>query len=56
MFPAQIPTSNPGGFTRCEERSQIMDYGKSLTEIQKTDMAVKNMLTAPSGMMTFCAP
>src|SRR5512138_157322 len=44
MFPAQIPTSNSGEFTRCEERSQITDYGKGLTETQKTDAAVKKQV------------
>jgi osmotically-inducible protein OsmY len=41
MFPAQISTTNPDEFSRCEERSQMLDHGKSLSKIQKTDMAIK---------------
>jgi osmotically-inducible protein OsmY len=41
MFPAQVSISNPDGFSRCKERSQIIDHGKSLTKIQKADAAVK---------------
>ena len=41
MFPAQIPRINPDEFSRCEERSQMIDHGKSLSPIQKTDAAIK---------------
>ena len=41
MFPTQISTTNPDKFSRCEERSRMLDHGKSLSKIQKTDMAIK---------------
>jgi osmotically-inducible protein OsmY len=41
MFPTQISTTNPDEFSRCEERSRMLDHGKSLSKIQKTDMAIK---------------
>ncbi|RPJ23621.1 MAG: BON domain-containing protein [Chloroflexi bacterium] len=41
MFPAQISTTNPDEFSRCEERSQMIDHGKSLSRIQKTDATIK---------------
>lgn len=41
MFPTQISTTNPDEFSRCEERSQMLDHGKSLSKIQKTDAAIK---------------
>ncbi len=41
MFPAQISTTNPDEFSRCEERSQMIDHGKSLSKIQKMDAAIK---------------
>lgn len=41
MFPAQISTSKPDQFSRCEEHSQIMDHGASLSKIQKTDATIK---------------
>src|SRR5512134_1167191 len=44
MFPAQIPVINPDVFSRCEERPQAADPGKSLTRIQKTDAALKESI------------
>jgi len=41
MFPAQTAITNPDEISRCEERSQMMDRGKSLSKIQKTDAAIK---------------
>ncbi len=41
MIAVQISTTNPDEFSRCEERSQMMDHGKSLSKIQKTDAAIK---------------
>ena len=41
MFPTQISTTNSDEFSRCEERSQMLDHGKSLRKIPKTDMAIK---------------
>ena len=44
MLPAQIPRINPDEFSRCEERSQMTDHGKSLSPIQKTDAAIKESI------------
>jgi osmotically-inducible protein OsmY len=41
MFPAQLPKINPDEFSRCKERSHLIDHGKSLSPSQKTDAAVK---------------
>ena len=41
MFPAQLSTTNPDEFSRCEEPSQMIDQGKSLSKVQKTDAAIK---------------
>jgi len=41
MFPAQTATTNHDEISRCEERSQMMDHGKSLSKIQETDEALK---------------
>lgn len=41
MLPAQTFRTNPVESSRCEERSQIVDHGKSLSKIQKTDAAMK---------------
>ena len=41
MFPAQIRARTAGEFSRCEERSQLIDRGKSLSPSQKTDAALK---------------
>jgi osmotically-inducible protein OsmY/uncharacterized protein YkvS len=41
MLPAQISITNPDEFSRCEERSQTIDYKKNLSKIQKTDAAIK---------------
>ena len=44
MFPAQIPRIDPDEFSRCEERRQMTDHGKSLSSIQKTDAAIKEYI------------
>ena len=41
MFPVQVPRINSSEFSRCEERTQITDHGKSLSPSQKTDAAIK---------------
>ncbi len=41
MLATQIPTINPADFSRCEESHQIMDHGKSLSPVQKSDAAIK---------------
>ncbi|HXQ38870.1 MAG TPA: BON domain-containing protein, partial [Anaerolineales bacterium] len=41
MFPVQIPRINPDEFSRCKERRQITEHGKSLSPIQKTDAVIK---------------
>ena len=41
MSPAQIPKKMSSGFSRCEERSHLTDYGKELTSGQKTDATIK---------------
>jgi hypothetical protein len=41
MFPAQISRINPDEPSRCEERSQVTDYRKSLSPAQKTDADTK---------------
>lgn len=42
MIRAQIPEIKPAKFSRCEERTQMADIGKSLSPIQKTDEAIKD--------------
>jgi len=44
MFPAQIPGVEPKSFSRCEERRQIKDRGKSLDSTQKADAAIKDAI------------
>jgi osmotically-inducible protein OsmY len=44
MFPVQIPRINSDELSRCEERSQKTDHGKSLSPIQKTDAAIKGLV------------
>jgi osmotically-inducible protein OsmY len=41
MFPAPITRPSPDEFSRCEERGQKTDHGKSLGPIQKMDAAIK---------------
>ena len=41
MFPVQIPRINSDEFSRCDERRQMTDPGKSLSPTQKTDAAIK---------------
>jgi osmotically-inducible protein OsmY/uncharacterized protein YkvS len=44
MFPVQVPRINSNEFSRCEERTQITDHGKSLSPIQKNDAAIKEYI------------
>ena len=44
MFPVQIPRIHSDESSRCEERSQKADHGKSLSPIQKTDAAIKGLV------------
>ena len=44
MFPVQIPVINPDDFSRCEDRRQAPDPGKSLSPTQKTDAALKESI------------
>ncbi|HEX9333083.1 MAG TPA: BON domain-containing protein [Anaerolineales bacterium] len=44
MLATQIPRINPDEFSKCEERSQMTDHGKSLSPIQKTDTAIKGFI------------
>ena len=44
MFPVQVPRINSNEFSRCEERRQITDHGKSLSPIQKNDAAIKEYI------------
>jgi osmotically-inducible protein OsmY len=41
MFPVQLPRINSDEFSRCEERGQITNHGKSLSAIEKTDANLK---------------
>jgi osmotically-inducible protein OsmY len=41
MLATQIPKINPDQFSGCEERSQKIDHGRSLSPIQKKDAAIK---------------
>jgi len=44
MFPAQISGIDRDELSRCEERRQMMDHGKSLRPIQKSDAAIKEYI------------
>lgn len=44
MVPAQISRINPEEFSRCDERKQKTDHGKSLTPGQKTDAGIKGSI------------
>jgi osmotically-inducible protein OsmY len=46
MFPAQIqiPGTASDEFSRCEERSHLVDHGKSPSPGQKTDAALKGLI------------
>jgi osmotically-inducible protein OsmY len=44
MFSVQVPKINSDELSRCEERRQITDHGKSLSPIQKTDAAIKESI------------
>ena len=44
MSPSQIPEITSIDFSRCEERSHLMDHGKSLTPGQKADAAIKGTI------------
>ena len=41
MLATELPRTNPDAFSRCEERSHLIDHGKSLSPSQKTDAAMK---------------
>ena len=41
MLATEIPRTNPDTFSGCEERSHLIDHGKSLSPGQKTDAAMK---------------
>jgi osmotically-inducible protein OsmY len=41
MYKEQVLQTNLDEFSRCEERMQMIDHGKSLSPIQKTDAAIK---------------
>ena len=44
MFPLQVPRINSTEFSRCEERSHLIDHGKSLTPGQKTDAVIRGSI------------
>lgn len=44
MSPAQMPEKTSHEFSRCEERSHLIDPGKSLTRDQKTDAAIQGTI------------
>lgn len=44
MFPTQLPVTNPADFSRCEERQQAPDPGKSLSPTQKADAALREAI------------
>lgn len=44
MYKEQVPSTNLEENSRCEERSLIIDRGKSLSPIQKTDAAIKEKI------------
>jgi osmotically-inducible protein OsmY len=44
MFPVQLPVINPDDFSRCEDRMQVTDPGKSLSPTQKRDVALKESI------------
>ena len=44
MYKEQVPHTNLDEISRCEERSQMPDHGKSLSPIQKTDAVIKESI------------
>jgi osmotically-inducible protein OsmY len=44
MLATEIPRTNPDEYSRCEELSQTADHGKSLSQTQKTDAAIKGLV------------
>ena len=44
MLATEIPRINPAEFSRCEESSQMIDHGKSLSPGQKRDAAIKGSI------------
>lgn len=44
MYKEQVQQINLDEFSRCEERKQMTDHGKSLSPIQKTDAAIKESI------------
>ena len=53
MYQEQELQINPDEYSRCEEKRQITDYGKSYSSIQKSDAAIQNQFTTPYGKMMF---
>ena len=49
MLVTDIPRTNPENFSRCEETEQKTDHGKSLSPIQKTDVAIKGLVDRALG-------
>lgn len=44
MSPAQIPEKTSSEFSRCEERSHLIDHAQNSTPDQKTDAAIKGTI------------
>ena len=44
MYKEHLPPTNLDEITRCKERRQLPDHGKSLSPIQKTDAAIKEKI------------
>jgi osmotically-inducible protein OsmY len=44
MFPVKVSRINSDEFSRCEERRQMADYGKSLRPIHKEDAAIQEYI------------
>jgi len=45
MYKEKVLPTNLDEISRCEERSQVIDRGKSLSPIQKTDVALKEKIS-----------
>ena len=45
MFPIPIIKVNPDKFSRCEEREEIPEYGNRLSQVQKSDAAIKDSIS-----------
>ena len=44
MLATQMPRINPVEFSRCEEGTELVDHGKTLSPIQKMDVAMKRSI------------